>query len=112
MTRYLIILSFFIFNNVASQEILSDLEYIPSFIESNMNYNNSKSTLTLPFIDDFSYSTSYPDNNLWTSSSSIFVNSTYAINPPTIGVATFDGLDFNRMAYSLSVTSSQSIDSS
>ena len=110
MRRYLLVFSFFIFNNVLSQEFLSDLEGVPSCVESTLSHNTSKSILTLPFIDDFSYSNSYPDNDLWISSNSIFINSSYAINPPTIGVATFDGLDFNRMAYSLAVTSSQSSD--
>ena len=109
MKRYLIVLFFFFTYNVSSQELLSDLICMPALTKSNLNYIN-KSTLTLPFVDDFSNSNAYLDNNLWDSSSSVFINSTYAINPPTIGVATFDGLDLNRMAYSLSVTPSQSSD--
>ena len=56
--------------------------------------NPFKSTLSLPFIDDFSYDSHQVDNDLWMESS-VFVNRTYPINPPTIGVATFDGLDAN-----------------
>ncbi|MGB0864529.1 MAG: T9SS type A sorting domain-containing protein [Saprospiraceae bacterium] len=49
-------------------------------------------TLDLPFIDDFSYAGPYPDCDLWIDKST-YVNNTIAINPPTIGVATFDGVN-------------------
>ncbi|HEU5148264.1 MAG TPA: T9SS type A sorting domain-containing protein [Chryseosolibacter sp.] len=58
--------------------------------------------LTLPFFDDFSKplgSTSYADTMLWESSYSVRVNDGMAIHPPTINVATFDGLDSAGMAY-------------
>ncbi len=45
---------------------------------------------TLPFIDDFSYDGIYPNPNLW-SDSDVFINRDFPINPPTLGVATFDG---------------------
>src|SRR3569832_395224 len=60
------------------------------------HFSSSKSTvqsvLTLPFRDDFSYDGIYPDPTLWTDSD-VFINSSYADNPPTVGVATFDGID-------------------
>lgn len=43
-----------------------------------------------------------PDNaSLWLDNS-VFVNRSYGVDPPTIGVATFDGLDAGGKAYTLS----------
>lgn len=61
---------------------------------------------TLPFWDDFSITHGAPDSlRIWGSDTSrqwdpvqsehVFVNTTLAINPPTLNVATFDGLDKN-----------------
>ena len=52
----------------------------------------NKSAITLPFFDDFSYNSPIANIDLW-QESSVFINQTYPINPITIGVATFDGLD-------------------
>ncbi|MBL7924345.1 MAG: T9SS type A sorting domain-containing protein [Bacteroidia bacterium] len=53
---------------------------------------SSNDTLDIPFVDDFSASEVYPDQNLWTDRY-VYVNDHFARNPVTIGVATFDGLD-------------------
>jgi hypothetical protein len=57
--------------------------------------------LSLPFWDDFStpYKTFYPDTSRWQYGFSIWVNDGMAINPPTLNVATFDGLDSAGVAY-------------
>lgn len=57
--------------------------------------------LRLPFFDDFSkpLQNIYADTNLWQSSYSVRINDGMAIRPPTINVATFDGLDSAGMAY-------------
>ena len=55
-------------------------------------------TLKLPFFDDFNQYSVWPDANLWTDSSA-FINYNFPINPPTLGVATFDGLDFEGNPY-------------
>ena len=58
--------------------------------------------LVLPFFDDFSKpldSSSYADTTLWESSYTVRINDGMAIHPPTINVATFDGLDSAGMAY-------------
>ncbi len=59
---------------------------------------SSLASLTLPFFDDFSYSSwqAYPSQTFW-SDSNTYVNSGFAIAPPSIGVATFDGL--NKYGY-------------
>lgn len=52
----------------------------------------------LPFIEDFSSSDVIPDQRKWKSKST-YINKEFAKNPPSIGVATFDGLDANATPY-------------
>jgi hypothetical protein len=57
--------------------------------------------LTLPFWEDFSDTrTTYANPDLWLYGRSILVNDGLAINPPSIGVATFDGIDSLGKPYS------------
>lgn len=51
--------------------------------------------IPLPFWDDFSFSNVHtlPHDTLWEHGQSVWVNYGMGINPPTLGVATFDGLD-------------------
>ena len=56
------------------------------------------STINLPFVDDFSYQGVYPDGNKWMDKD-VFINRTYPVNPITVGVATFDGLDEHGVPY-------------
>ncbi len=69
-------------------------------IHSKNLYSNKTATasLLLPFKDDFFYSTHsvYASPNLWKDSSA-YINSGFGIAPPSIGVATFDGL--NKYGY-------------
>ena len=74
------------------QEVLSALVSNPVLNGNKLLVNKNKSAITLPFFDDFSYNSNVANIDLW-EQSSVFVNSTYPINPVTIGVATFDGLD-------------------
>ena len=55
-------------------------------------------SLDLPFIDDFSYAGPFPDRNLWLDNK-VFVNTTMAFNPPSVGVATFDAINYNGKPY-------------
>ena len=55
-------------------------------------------SIDLPFIDDFSYAGPYPDRNLWLENK-VFINTTMAFNPPSVGVATFDGINYNGKPY-------------
>lgn len=51
-------------------------------------------TVGLPFWEDFSDTrTTYADTNRWLYGKSIRVNTGMAIQPPSLGVATFDGID-------------------
>ena len=56
------------------------------------------STLQLPFIDDFSYNQTEPDQQLWTDRG-VWINNTFGINPYSVGVATFDAIDSDGRHY-------------
>lgn len=65
----------------------------------------TSSAVFLPFYDDFSYWGPYVDAAKWDMSQSVFVNRSYAIAPPTIGTATFDGLSRFGYPYNIAATS-------
>ena len=71
---------------------------------TNRTQSTSATSLLLPFYDEFSYQGPYPDSTKWLNSQSVFVNHTKAIAPPTLGVATFDGLDKYGYPYNSAVT--------
>lgn len=82
-------------NAVQSQEILLPLGSNPQLNKSQQarkQYKSAAEAIKLPFIDDFSNYTLYPDSNLW-ADNYVFINTQYAIYPPSIGVATFDALN-------------------
>ncbi len=54
-------------------------------------FNISEKT-RIPFLDDFSTSNIAPDSQKWTNRS-VFINNRFAINQPSLNVATFDGLN-------------------
>jgi len=55
--------------------------------------------LTLPFFEDFSSLRSpYPNPELW-QDNQVFINASFPLFPPSIGVATFDALDANGRLY-------------
>jgi hypothetical protein len=58
-----------------------------------------QASLTLPFFDDFSTVRTQPDATLWLPNGGTFVNNTIGINPPSVNVATFDGLGANGLPY-------------
>ena len=74
------------------QEVISHLVSNHIFKSEKVLVKKNKSAITLPFFDDFYYNSPIADIDLW-QQSSVFINRTYPINPVTIGVATFDGLD-------------------
>jgi hypothetical protein len=61
---------------------------------------------TTGILDDFSYNQWYPDTTLWLDKY-VYVNRHFPYCPPTLGVATFDGLDQNGYPYD--ITSSASV---
>ena len=74
------------------QEVISHLVSNLVLKNEKLFSEKNKSAIVLPFFDDFSYNSPIADIDLW-QQSSVFVNRTYPINPVTVGVATFDGLD-------------------
>lgn len=78
----------------------SKLEFLQQKINLNTKNQRLNALLPLPFIDDFNYEGPYPDLNLW-QDSLVYINNTYPINPPSVGVATFDGLNAVGKPYSL-----------
>lgn len=69
----------------------------------------SEELLELPLLDDFSYRSSYPDPTLWADNYA-YINNGYAVDPPTIGVATLDALDENGAVYDFATISPATFD--
>lgn len=67
-------------------------------VESTKDNRSEGDTLQLPFIDDFSNEGFAPLNTKWVDYS-VFVNRTLAVKPPSLGVATFDGLNAKGEPY-------------
>lgn len=55
-------------------------------------------TANLPFFDDFAYDSNRPRPDLW-QDDDVLINRNFAIEPPSIGVATFDAVDFSGAPY-------------
>jgi hypothetical protein len=79
------------YNQIQMQQTLQSIE-----VAKMLNNGSRGGTMDLPFVDDFS-TDKFPGNSdgepiLWTGRKA-FRNLTHGINPPTIGVVTFDGAD-------------------
>lgn len=96
----------FISSALFAQEVVTDLSYNPVLIRKYVESENrlkkiisaKVDTLQLPFLDDFSKNSIYPDPLFWLDSN-IFINRDYPIAPPSIGVATFEGLRKTGLPY-------------
>jgi len=68
----------------------------PSMLKSDTQID----TISLPFIDDFSYYSysSQPNSRLWIDKH-VYINNDYPMLPPSNGVATFDALDADGIVY-------------
>ncbi len=53
---------------------------------------------SLPFVDDFSYPGPFPHPDYWTDRF-VFINNTLGMNPVSVGMATFDGVDDTGTPY-------------
>lgn len=65
----------------------------------NCGSNNQAEAVHLPFFDDFSTSTIFPDQKLW-DGRSVFVNKDFPYMPVNLGAATFDAIDSSGRIYS------------
>ena len=90
---------------LSSQEVCTDLVVDPIYSLNNPDLFTKGFSNDLLFFDDFSTENIFVSDNLWDFSSAK-VTRNYAINPPTVGVATFDGLDEFGLARDFSVINS------
>jgi len=100
---------------VFSQELERDLQFIElNLNERNVSEVNSRGggspPMGLPFLDDFAWPSSFEESGFdrpelvrW-DSSPVRRTSTFAIGPPTIGVATLDGLDDGGYPYAFNTS--------
>lgn len=87
-------------NVILKSQTLLPLQNNPNIKYSYENIQNvelkstllNNDTLNLPFFDDFSYNSIFPNNRLW-EDKRVFINNNYSIKPITYGVATFDAID-------------------
>jgi len=109
MNKKIIIVSLFSLFcfTLPAQEYLTGLSSNPALSpkkNSNIHFYKEITEVRLPFLDDFSYANSiYPTDSLWQDRYA-FVNSGYAINPPSIGVATLDAINDTGAVYPAATT--------
>ena len=60
--------------------------------------NTADDTISLPFFDDFSGNSVFPENNKW-SDRFVFINNTYSVDQITTGLVTLDALDETGQLY-------------
>ncbi|WP_116127733.1 T9SS type A sorting domain-containing protein [Lewinella sp. IMCC34183] len=62
------------------------------------SFTIDRPAVSLPFFDDFSYDGVRPAIDLW-QDEDVFVNRSFGYNPPSVGVATFDAIDYDGQPY-------------
>ncbi|MCA1746553.1 MAG: hypothetical protein LC655_02575, partial [Bacteroidales bacterium] len=97
--------------NVAAQEYLLPLKNNSLLLNSDQPpvKKAAEGLLELPLLDDFSYNSVYPDPAIWADNYA-YINNGYAVNPPTIGVATMDALDQNGSVYPFATITPRTFD--
>jgi hypothetical protein len=98
----LLVICLLSFECTQAQEIITPLRSNPLQAHQNAAFRiaNQLDTLNLPFVDDFSNSQVSPATSRWTDRF-VFINTDMAASPPTLGVATFDGLNQFGVAYDI-----------
>ena len=86
-----------------AQEQLTRLRHNPQLRQHAPQHRQKSGTeaerpLTLPFTDDFSRPGVYPDSSLWRDQSA-YINQTFGVRAPSIGIATLDALDATGRIY-------------
>ena len=94
---------------VLSQEAVIGLQSNYSLTSSSENKSKNNlylaaDTIELPFFDDFSGKSVYPDPGKW-SDNYVFINNTYSDNQITAGIATFDMIDNKGRMYETAISS-------
>ena len=67
-------------------------------------------TISLPFWDDFSFSSVVPDSRFWESNTGALINGTLGKASPTLNVVSFDGSDLFGNPHDPSGVNSQTVD--
>lgn len=109
-----ILFLFFSVFTVLAQTSIAPLSYNQNQIKStpsNARLNSSQiiDTLKLPFIDDFSSSTTTPDTTLWENTGGVYINNHYTNNAPTKNTASFDGIKEDGFPYVFPTNSTSSL---
>ena len=84
----------FCLEHIKGQEVINFVGYPALKLQSSKQKSTKGSladTLELPFFDDFSDYTFYPDDDKWADNYA-FINNSYAKDPPSLGVATLDAI--------------------
>jgi hypothetical protein len=85
-----------------AQEVITGLQSNYSITSAGTQKSNKAldagTTLELPFFDDFSGQSVFPDEGKWLDNF-VFINNTYSDRQITMGIATFDALDNTGMLY-------------
>lgn len=102
-----------LFNSVHSVLAQSTLQLFPIQQESTQSKTKRKAevrSIKLPFWDDFSFA-GKPADTLWASKEDVRITDGMAIRPPSVGVAVFDGINREGVAYSNDLTANGFTDS-
>lgn len=92
------------FSIAIAQESTQPMRYFAQLARADAEYTKqlSKSsfvdTLELPFFDDFSENGIYPNQSRWINRN-VFINNNFSKQPPSKGVATFDGFNERGQPY-------------
>lgn len=95
-----LLLSNNVFAQISINPLIKDLQQQERYNNKLRNRTAAVTPIdTLPFFDDFAGYSGQPDPSLWESGSGVLINNSYGISPPSINVATFDGLNQNGIPY-------------
>jgi hypothetical protein len=97
----LLVLLLLSFGGLQAQELLLPLVVNPALKHATpplVHKAKSGSGYTLPFVDDFSYDSLYPAPDRWENNYA-YVNRSFGILPPSVGMATLDALNDTGAIY-------------
>ncbi len=97
-TGILIFIALTAYMGVKAQEMVGPMLYNPHVVSSRPEMKLKITTLALPFFEDFTDRSPFPDPNRWTDYS-VYINNTIAVSPVSRGVATFDALNARGVPY-------------
>jgi hypothetical protein len=105
----IIILCLVFLETARAQEVVTGLQSNPAVIAAWTKSDKKKGikssdTLQIPFFDDFSKPTVYPDPDKWIDNF-VFINNTYSNQQRSEGVATFDAIDNSGRLYERATSS-------